>query len=60
MKFKHRLKRLALYLLLLFVVLFGARLAYGYYAYPNGDRADNAAVSLVSSYGSNGGLRTSR
>ena len=42
MKFKHRLKRLALYLLLLFVVLFGARLAYGYYAYPNGDRADNA------------------
>lgn len=41
MKFKSRLKRLVLYLLLLFVVLWGARLAYGYYSYPNGETRDN-------------------
>ena len=42
MKFKHRLKRLVLYLLLIFVALFAARLAYGFYAYPNSGVIDQA------------------
>ena len=51
MKFKHRLKRLVFYLLLLFIVLFAARLGYGYYAYPGGDTGGEEVYYQNAGYG---------